>query len=147
MEKTGSANPLIFVLVIFFASSSWLSSYATWVEMGVFTQLLPEGWQLGSIITIAIQFASIVPVIFLLVDRCTQIPVPRGGFIQLALIVCALCNIPLALFWEKTIWIFGQEHSFTIILMAFIIGSINIASEVVFMPYVSFLLKIMSQAT
>lgn len=71
----------------------------------------------------------------MLVDRCTQIPVPRGKFIQASLIVCAVCNIPLALFWDKTIYIFGQYHSLTIIVMAFIIGSINISSEVIYMPY------------
>lgn len=57
-KRKEKANPLIFILVCLFASSAWLGSYASWVEMGVFTQKLPEGWALGSIITIVIQVCN-----------------------------------------------------------------------------------------
>ncbi|KAI6226741.1 Riboflavin transporter [Aphelenchoides besseyi] len=135
MTESKRANPLVFVLVCFFASSAWLGSYSTWMEMTIFTTKLPEGWALGSIFTAAIQVAAIGPLIFMCIDRCTKIPMPRGKFIQLALILCALGNLPLSFFWDKTIKVFGYDHSVTVISMAFFIGILNISSEVIFMPY------------
>ncbi|KAI6206051.1 hypothetical protein M3Y94_00861900 [Aphelenchoides besseyi] len=69
------------------------------MEMTIFTTKLPEGWALGSIFTAAIQVAAIGPLIFMCIDRCTKIPMPRGKFIQLALILCALGNLPLSFFF------------------------------------------------
>ncbi|KAI6170589.1 Riboflavin transporter [Aphelenchoides bicaudatus] len=106
--------------------------------MSIFTRKLPEGWALGSIVMVAIQIAAIIPAIYTIVDRFTnKISIPRGKFIQTSLIICTLCNIPLALFWDKTIWLFGSQHSITLIVLGFVLGMFNICSEIVFMPFMA----------
>jgi riboflavin transporter 2 len=37
--------------------------------------------------------------------------------------------------WDKTVWLFGSNHSFVILGMAFIGGMVNVGSDVVFVPY------------
>lgn len=117
--------------------------------MSVFVQHLPEGWKLGSVLDITIQVdiynflnyyfflkaASIGPIVFVLLDRCAKIPFSHGIVIQIALIICVLANLPLAFWWDKIAWIFGSNHSIVILTMAFILGIVNVGSDIVFVPY------------
>ncbi|KAI6176235.1 Riboflavin transporter [Aphelenchoides bicaudatus] len=128
-------NILIFLLVCCFASASWLGANSIWVELSVFVNHLPEGWKLGSVLDLVIQASSIGPLIFVLLDRCTRFEIPHSIIIQASLIVCILVNIPLAFFWDKTAYIFGDNHSVVILGSAFLVGTVNIGSDVVFVPY------------
>jgi hypothetical protein len=55
MPSSRHANPLIYLLVCWFGSAPWLGPYSAWVEMSIFTQHLPEGWSLGSVLIVTIQ--------------------------------------------------------------------------------------------
>ncbi|KAI6181272.1 Riboflavin transporter [Aphelenchoides besseyi] len=138
------ANPLVFVLVVCFASITWLGANSIWVsgwtlseancctfrvELTVFTQTMPEGWNLGSVLDVVIQLSSVGPIIFMVLDRGFKLHIPHGVVIQIALFVCALGNIP------ETAWFFGSSHSIVILLTAFILGTINVGSDVIVMPY------------
>jgi hypothetical protein len=71
----------------------------------------------------------------MVLDRCFKIPIRHGRIIQISLIICAAAYLPLMLAWNKTAWIFGSNHSITLISCLFVLGMISIGSDIVWVPY------------
>ncbi|KAI6222569.1 Riboflavin transporter [Aphelenchoides besseyi] len=135
MEAKSSANPLIYLLVVWFASAPLLGNFSTFIEVSILTQQLPEGWNLTSVLIVVIQISSIGPLIFMILDRYFKIPIRHGLVIQVALIVSALMYIPLIFAWNSTIFLFGTQHSIVLISSIFVMGMIAIGSDIIFMPF------------
>ncbi|KAI6226230.1 Riboflavin transporter [Aphelenchoides fujianensis] len=135
MSLETRANPLIYVLVVWFASSAWLGNFGAFIENSIFIQVLPEGWNLPSVLTISIQTAGIIPWIYIIVDRIWKIPIRHGVVIQAAIVVAALVQIPMIFGWNWTAVMFGKEHSYVLIGYICVSGAIAIGSTVVFLPF------------
>ncbi|KAI6222659.1 Riboflavin transporter [Aphelenchoides besseyi] len=135
MEPKTRINPLIYLLVIWFASAPWLGNNSTFVEMSILTRRLPEGWSLASVLIVIIQISSIGPLIFMILDRYFQIPIRHGLVIQIALMVTTFMYIPLIFAWDSTIPVFGAQHSIVMITSIFVMGMIAIGSDIIFMPF------------
>ncbi|KAH7703750.1 Protein Y47D7A.16 [Aphelenchoides avenae] len=132
MSKT---NPLTFVLAAAFGSGSWLGVNSIWMEMSLMSQKLPEGWALASCATLVLQIGCVLVVLYTCLVKCTSFRPPVVPFIQVCLIVCAMVYLPLAFLWDTTATVFGASHSWVFVLCAFVLGTINVLSNVLFVPY------------
>lgn len=54
---------------LFLILASWIDLNGIWVELPLLVQVLPEGWNLPSYLTIIIQCANIGPLIFTVAVR------------------------------------------------------------------------------
>lgn len=58
-------NPFVFVLVVFFGAGSWIGTSSIWMEMPIFTQLLPESWTLPSQLILVIQVSNCLAILLI----------------------------------------------------------------------------------
>ncbi|CAD5228559.1 unnamed protein product [Bursaphelenchus xylophilus] len=128
-------NPLLAILIALFGSTSWLGVNAFWVEMSVHTQTLPEGWHLGSILTIIIQISSIPALIYTLLDHKNRIKISTAPIIELALVIVAIAILLVGHFNDFTVEIGGSKRSIVVYICMFFVGSVSILSDVLFIPY------------
>uniref|UniRef100_A0A915DQY1 Riboflavin transporter n=1 Tax=Ditylenchus dipsaci TaxID=166011 RepID=A0A915DQY1_9BILA len=130
-------SAVIYILVILFGTSSWLSTNAIWMELSLLTQSLPEGWSLPSYLAAVIQVACIGPLVYSLLHKCTDITIPKAPTILVLLISCSACTLLLAFGWDWTAYIFGVERSVALIGITFLLALVNATSNVLFMPYMA----------
>uniref|UniRef100_A0A914E4I9 Riboflavin transporter n=1 Tax=Acrobeloides nanus TaxID=290746 RepID=A0A914E4I9_9BILA len=130
-------NPLIYVLVAMFGSSAWISTNSVWMQLPLMTPTLPEGWNLPSYLVVIIQLGCIAPLIYTILHKCTNLPIPKAPIILVLMIVCTLTNLALAFFWYKTGTVFGGEHSVALIIIMFFMAMANATTDVLFLPYMS----------
>jgi hypothetical protein len=55
-----SVNPLVYVLVAWFGSITWLGPFTALVELPILTRKLPEEWALGSILSVSIEVSYLL---------------------------------------------------------------------------------------
>lgn len=80
---------------------------------------LPEGWRLPSILSASTQIAQIGPVIYLLGRRVAPKAFSYVNVIYVILGIGALSCFLLSFFWNKTAFVFGEEHSVGLIVLNF----------------------------
>ncbi|KAI6230973.1 Riboflavin transporter [Aphelenchoides besseyi] len=128
-------NPLVYVLVMVFGSSSWLSTNSVWLELSLLTQKLPEGWSLPSYLALIVQIACVGPLIYSVLLKGANITISAPPVIFVLLAVCTASEFLLAFFWDRTSVVFGENRSVTLMLFLFIMALVNSTSNVLFMPY------------
>ncbi|MFH4976642.1 hypothetical protein AB6A40_003351 [Gnathostoma spinigerum] len=126
-----------YILVIFFGSSSWLSTNSVWMQLPLLTDKLPEGWNLPSYLAVVVQIACVGPLVYSIFHKCCKVSLPSSPIIFTLLLFCCICTALLALFWNITIFIFGQQRSVVLFLLLFGMALVNATSNVLFMPYMS----------
>ncbi|CAD5220664.1 unnamed protein product [Bursaphelenchus okinawaensis] len=129
-------NPLLAVLVALFGSTSWLGVNAFWVEMSVHTQTLPEGWNLGSILTIIIQISSIPAILYTLLDQKGKVTMSTAPIIVSSLLLVSIVIIFVGIFNDVTVHIAGSQRSIVVYIGMFFVGVVSILSDVLFIPYI-----------
>ncbi|KAI6179770.1 Riboflavin transporter [Aphelenchoides besseyi] len=128
-------NPLVYVLVMVFGSSSWLSTNSVWLELSLLTQKLPEGWSLPSYLALIVQIACVGPLIYSVLLKGANITISAPPVIFVLLAVCTASEFLLAFFWNRTSVVFGENRSVTLMLFVFVMALVNSTSNVLFMPY------------
>ncbi|KAL7077546.1 hypothetical protein ACQ4LE_003303 [Meloidogyne hapla] len=130
-------NITAFLLVIMFGSSTWLTINAIWVELSLYTSRLPEGWSLPSYLSLIIQAACLLTLIYSVGHRYTRFNTNKAPLILSLLIFGSICMLLLALFWQETFWLFGIEHSVALIFLTFCMALVCASSNLFFMPYMA----------
>ncbi|KAH7726746.1 hypothetical protein AAVH_05633 [Aphelenchoides avenae] len=131
-------NPFVFVLVVFFGAGSWIGTSSIWMEMPIFTQLLPESWTLPSQLILVIQVSCIGIILYTILLKCLKLDLPHAPIIQSLLVFGACCYVPLAFLWPTTANIFGAERSWLLIVCTFGLGLVCLMSDLVFMPFMDY---------
>uniref|UniRef100_A0A915Q1T5 Adenylate kinase n=1 Tax=Setaria digitata TaxID=48799 RepID=A0A915Q1T5_9BILA len=126
-----------YVCIIFFGSTSWLSTNSVWMELPLLTEKLPEGWSLPSYLIVVVQMASVGPLIYSIIRKCSKVSPPVTAIILILLMFCCLCTVLMGLFWSKTIFLFGQERSVVLMVLLFGMALVNSTSNVLFMPFMA----------
>nr|CAD2185922.1 unnamed protein product [Meloidogyne enterolobii] len=130
-------NVTAFLLVIMFGSSTWLTINAIWVELSLYTSRLPEGWSLPSYLSLIIQAACLLTLIYSVGHRYTRFNTNKAPLILSLLIFGSICMLLLALFWQETFWLFNSEHSVALISLTFCMALVCASSNLFFMPYMA----------
>ncbi|KAI1722911.1 solute carrier family 52, riboflavin transporter, member 3 [Ditylenchus destructor] len=130
-------NAAVYIAVVVFASSSWLCK--SFIKLSLLTQTLPEAWTLPSYLDVTIQIACALPLLSGVVRKLfPAITLPfKGPLILVLLVFSALCTLLMALFWNNTAKVFGNEHSVVLITITFFMALVNATSNVLFMPYMA----------
>uniref|UniRef100_A0A914EKT1 Riboflavin transporter n=1 Tax=Acrobeloides nanus TaxID=290746 RepID=A0A914EKT1_9BILA len=107
------------------------------MQLPLLTEELPEKWNLPSYLTVIVQLASIGPLLYSILHKCTNLTIPTAPVIQVLLIICTATNFVLAFTCKTTGIIFGQEHSIALIAVMFFMALVNSTSNVLFLPYMA----------
>lgn len=82
------------------------------------------------------QCASIVPILFLLLDKFCARPLPKVALIVASLTLLPLAVLLLGLFNERgQVWVAGRPRSLLFFLGVFCMGAVAILSDLLFLPY------------
>jgi riboflavin transporter 2 len=105
------------------------------VEVPLFVDRLPEGWNFPSFMTIVIQAAN-VGLIFWSILRCICKP-SETVVIYILLIVAATGTALTGVLWDVTTTIGGTRHSVPLLVLTAVIALVDCLSNVVFLPFVA----------
>jgi riboflavin transporter 2 len=115
--------------------SAWIDLQGLFVEIPLIVPFTPERWTLPSIAAICVCAANIVPIIVVIVrwyqgKRFSEIP-----YIYMIIIVGVIACFILALFWQKTVFLFGRQRSIWLLSCIFILSMLDCTSSLVFFDY------------
>jgi riboflavin transporter 2 len=131
---------IVYISVIIFALSSWISVNGFFSQLPIFVRVAPEGWAIASKMALALQMANIFPVTFLIIasfiSRKHRLLFETIS-IYLICIVGTVCCILLGLFWDKQITIGGQLMSFWLLFFVFWNGAVDCTTSVIYFPFIS----------
>ncbi|KAI5610298.1 solute carrier family 52, riboflavin transporter, member 3-A, partial [Silurus asotus] len=125
----------IHLLACAFGLGSWVAINGMWVELPLIVNILPEGWDLPSYLTVIIQLANIGPLLVTLVHKVCPGRLHENLVIYAVLTVGILACILLTVFWEKTTVFLGQPRSMAFFIITFFLSLVDCTSSVTFLPY------------
>lgn len=123
------------VLACAFGLGSWVAVNGMWVELPLIVNILPEGWNLPSYLTVIIQLANIGPILVTLVHKLRPGWLRENPVIYAVLMIGVLACILLTLFWKKTTVILGQPRSTAFFIITFFLSLVDCTSSVTFLPF------------
>lgn len=149
----------VYVVVMLFAMSTWLTVSGIWVEMPLLVQVLPESWSLPSILIIIIQCANLGPATYGLIRKMQSSAAAKKKkeeeedgtqtkmklclmdvdvmLIFLNLFVLTIAMFLLSLVWMMTWFIADSHHSVPLFLLLFLSSLVCCTSSVMFLPYMA----------
>lgn len=112
-----------------FGVSAWVSVNGLWVQMPLLVPVLPEGWNLGSVLVVVIQVANVGPLAYTLARnhlgiRCS---------VHVTLLVGLTAGVLLVFLWRCTV----GGHSVAFIALAFFLACVDCTSSVLYMPFMA----------
>lgn len=125
----------IHVLACAFGLGSWVAVNGMWVELPLIVNVLPEGWDLPSYLTVIIQLANIGPILVTLVHKLYPGRLRENLVICAVLMIGILACILLTVFWKKTTVFFGQPRSTAFFIITFFLSLVDCTSSVTFLPF------------
>lgn len=141
----------VFMAVVLFSMSTWISITSIFVEMPLLVDFLPEAWSLPSYLVIIIQCSNIGPVIYAIVqkmkfggDKKRFVPLAIPWFRDIEVVsvfvimsVCVVSTLMLSLFWVVTVQLGDTLHSIPLFVLVSICALVSCTSSVVFLPYMA----------
>lgn len=138
----------VYVAVLLFAMSTWISIVGVWVEMPLLVSRLPESWNLPSYLVIIIQCANLGPAVYTIYDRVKsreQTRRVRSGSridaevtVTLAVIAMSAVSVFLmSLLWPTETEVGGEKHSVALLVLVCFAALASCTSSVVFLPYMA----------
>lgn len=123
------------LLVLGFATSSWIAINSLWVQLPLLVPELPEGWKLPSYLAILVQAGNLGPLAYFLLRKFS----PRWIRPQLAVYVVLgmgiVAMIMTASFWGSVTSVGGTDHSLALLCLTFLLAVVNCSSNVICLPY------------
>ena len=129
------ARILCFILIAVMNLSAWIDLQGLFVEIPLIVPFTPERWTLPSIAAVCVCAANIVPIIVVILrwyqgKRFSEIP-----YIYMIIVIGIIACCLLALFWHKTVFLFGRERSVWLLTCIFILSMLDCTSSLVFFDY------------
>jgi riboflavin transporter 2 len=134
----------IFLLFIIFGISSWVTINAVFVELPTLAVTLPEGWDIGSRLAIAIQCANIPAFLYFIFSfKKWNLSLKCGAFSHLHLVIGILLALGftstflMSFFWSHSVIIHSKPTSLPLIIFTFLGGIVDCTTSLVYWPFVS----------
>ena len=138
---------LTYVLIIGFASTSWLAINGIWAELPLLTTVSPDGFALPAILSLTVQFANIGTLTYLFIDFIDSLISKRKGrtksegFLTLAVCILIILGtvscVAMALTYQETSPIGNSQHSVPLIIFVFIFALVDCISSVTYLPFMA----------
>jgi len=125
----------VYLLIVLFAISSWISANGLFVEVPLFVDSLPEGWNLPSLLGIVTQAANVGVLVWSLLRWLCR---PNETAVIYIMLLAATCATALVgIFWSVTVAVNGTQHSIPLLTLTAIIALVDCLSGVVFLPFIA----------
>lgn len=125
----------IHILACAFGLGSWVAVNGMWVELPLIVNILPEGWDLPSYLTVIIQLANIGPVLVTAVHKLCRGRLPEKPVIYTVLTLGVIVCILLTAFWKYTTIFLGKPRSTAFFILIFFLSLVDCTSSVTFLPF------------
>ncbi len=125
----------VHALACAFGLGSWVSINGLWVELPLIVNVLPEGWDLPSYLTVIIQLANLGPLLVTLSHKFCPGRLREHLVIYVVLSIGVVACILLAVFWKNTTVILGQPFSTAFFILTFFLALVDCTSSVTFLPF------------
>ncbi|ROL49227.1 Solute carrier family 52, riboflavin transporter, member 3-A [Anabarilius grahami] len=125
----------IHVLACAFGLGSWVSINGLWVELPLIVNVLPEGWDLPSYLTVIIQLANFGPLLVTLAHKFCPGRLRENLVIYAVLSIGVVACVLLAVFWKNTTMFIGQLRSTAFFILTFFLALVDCTSSVTFLPF------------
>ena len=122
-------------LLVIFALSTWLDINGVWVELPLIVNQAPEGWTLPSYLTLAIALSNIGPLIIIFFKLIFRERLNERIFIYIEILVGIISCALIAEYWHKRTYFAGQERSVFLIILVFLLGTLDTTSTVTYADY------------
>ena len=144
-----SVSGPVYLLVMLFSMSTWITIVGIWIEMPLMVNELPEGWSLPAYLSIVIQCSNLGPAVYGIVlkvrrpkndtKRMTrQTCIDFDVILTFLLIGCAIISMFLLSFlWSVTSQVGGQKHSVVLFVLVSVASLVSCTSSVVFLPFMA----------
>lgn len=126
---------LVHVLACAFGLGSWAAVNGVWVELPVIVNVLPEGWELPSYLTVIIQLANLGPLLVTLMHKLHPGRLKEHLIIYSVLSIGVVACVLLAFFWDETTAVAGVQRSTAFFLLTFFLSLVDCTSSVTFLPF------------
>ncbi|CAN9515452.1 unnamed protein product [Ophioblennius macclurei] len=126
---------LIHALACAFGLGSWVAVNGLWVELPLIVNVLPEGWELPSYLTVIIQLANLGPLLVTLMHKLCPGRLKESVVIYCILSIGVLSCILLAFFWRETTVVAGSLHSTAFFVITLFLSLVDCTSSVTFLPF------------
>lgn len=128
-------NVFVDILAILFGIGSWIGVNSIYVQLPLLVNAAPEGWSLPSYLVIIIQLGNIGPLVYTLLQKFFSKILHDAYWIYAVFLIGSIAAILLAIFYDKTIYLFGSQRSIALLTLSFFLALIGCTSSVLFMPY------------
>lgn len=128
-------NYIVDLLVVLFGIGSWIGVTSAYVQVPLIIQPAPEGWSLSSQMSITVQSASIVSLIYVLSQNYFRGKFNVTPFIYVTMIIGCGATLSMSLMYQHTTTILGNQHSVAWLVNTFLFALVGCLSSVMFMPY------------
>ncbi|XP_067904950.1 solute carrier family 52, riboflavin transporter, member 3-A [Heterodontus francisci] len=125
----------IHLLACMFGSGSWLAINGLWVELPLIVNVLPEGWDLPSYLTVIIQLANVGPLFVTLIHKFAPGKMKEIIAIYIIISIGILATLLMVFCWKETTVLAGKSHSMAFLILAFFLSVVDCTSSVTFLPF------------
>lgn len=133
---------LTYSLVCMFGIGSWIAINGVWAEISTLLSSTPECYSLPAVLVVIIQVANVGILLYVLIKYCFhryklqayQIRLEIGAILILIVTGTTSC-ILLAIFWDRTLVVFGGVHSVSLFILTFFLALVDCTSSVLFIPF------------
>ncbi|XP_078092993.1 solute carrier family 52, riboflavin transporter, member 3-A [Mustelus asterias] len=125
----------IHLLACIFGTGSWVAINGLWVELPLIVNVLPEGWNLPSYLTVIIQSANVGPLFVTLMHKFAPGKMKEIIAIYIIISIGILASLLMVFFWKETTLLAGRSHSVAFLILAFFLSLVDCTSSVTFLPF------------
>ncbi|CAK4092963.1 unnamed protein product [Aphanomyces euteiches] len=127
---------IVYAAFIVFGLGSWIMTNCVFVETAALFQHVPERAAISAYLIVALQAANLFPTLYMIFNSEQQWFSIRSAIWVLLGLGVATCVL-LALFWDRTTYFWGHEHSTALLGLVFFGGAVSATTTVVYYPFVS----------
>ena len=148
-----SASGPVYIAVMLYGMSTWLTAYGVFVETPLLVNALPESWKLPAYLMIVIQCGNLGPAVYAIWDKMRrrhqqpsneQQQQQQHSLIDtevvmslIIMVTIILSMLLLSLFWDRTAVIASENRSVALLILVFLASISCCTSSVVFLPYMA----------
>ena len=134
-SKSGARVWQVDIMALLFGIGAWISVNGMWVQLPLLVQMLPEGWNLPSYMSVIIQVANIGPILYSILRMTVPSRVEENYCIYVVMAVGTISSLFMVFFWMQTTNFDGEERSIALLVLLFFLSLVDCSSSVLFMPF------------
>ena len=146
-KRFNEVSYLVFILIAFYTSSSWIDVVGVRIEMPLMINVVPEGWKIASYVSLVTQLANVGPILYTIVSKvrsrinkrkASNYHSKKDVVLSFAIISIEVVSMLLiSIFWNHPTYVSGKKHSVVLMVLLCCSGLCSCLSSLVFLPYMA----------